>query len=76
MCDVCLGRTPSRPTGEEFDRIREKIRTLLSEKNFDEKALAAAFRGKEQLQAQEVIAYLLDEGWLEWKEGLLYWKGK
>ena len=76
MCDVCLGRTPSRPTGEEFDRIREKIRTLLSEKNLDEKALAAAFRGREQLQSREVIAYLLDEGWLEWKEGLLYWKGQ
>lgn len=76
MCDVCLGRTPSRPTGEEFDRIREKIRAKLAEKACDEKALAAAFRGREQLQAQEVIAYLLDEGWLEWKEGLLYWKGK
>ena len=70
-CDVCLEHYKTIPSGPEFDKLRDRIRDLLLSQALDEKALAGFFRGRDQARIPEVLAYLMDEGWVvEGEEGL------
>lgn len=76
MCDICLEQKPRGLPGQTFAGIRDKIKSLLLDRPMDEKSLVGTFRGAEHDPALKTLTYLLDEGWLEQKDGLLYWREK
>jgi len=76
ICDVCTGRTQSQLSPEAFEELKDRIRKLLHTQPLGEKELAGFFRGRDKTDLPEVLTYLLDEGWIESKEGKLHWSGK
>ncbi|MCB9284389.1 MAG: RecQ family ATP-dependent DNA helicase [Lewinellaceae bacterium] len=72
-CDVCREHYKSTPSGPGFDKLKDRIRELVLAQKLDEKALAGFFRGRDQARIPEVLAYLMDEGWLAESDGKLVW---
>jgi ATP-dependent DNA helicase RecQ len=72
ICDVCVAKKRARPSPNEFARLKDEIRTLLHARPLSEKELDTRMKGA----AAETLSYLLDEGWVEERQGKLYWKDK
>ena len=68
ICDVCLGRTRSEVSTDEFERYRTKIQRLLTREPLTLSQLVGSFPSKRENQVLRSLEYLLDEGFVE-KEG-------
>lgn len=75
-CDVCLGRTESGITTEEYKRYREKIKLVLHYKALPLEKILESFSTKHQEKVLKTLEYLLDEGVLEKEEERLVWVSK
>jgi len=73
VCDVCREKVKPNPGGREFAQMRDQIRALLQAEPLDEKELVDKLSGGEQGFAPMVVSYLLDEGWVELRDGRLFW---
>lgn len=76
VCDVCLGRTKSEVSTEEFERYKQKIQSLLRREKLSLKELVASFPPKRENQVLRSLEYLLDEGFVEKDGALMRWVEK
>ena len=74
QCDVCLGRTESGLTTEEYNRYREKIKLVLHYKALPLEKILESFSPKHQDKVLKTLEYLLDEGVLDKEEERVVWR--
>lgn len=73
ICDVCLGRTREEVTENEFDRYREKIKSLLLKEHLTLDQVVQSFSSVHEHKVLEVIRYLVDEGFVEKQGDRMRW---
>jgi ATP-dependent DNA helicase RecQ len=71
ICDVCLGRTKSEVSTDEYDRYKAKIQRLLQKEALTLEELVGSFAPKRENQVLRVLEHLLDEGFVDKKEDFL-----
>lgn len=76
QCDVCISRRANKELSQEdFDTIKGQLLTLLKDQPLPPSILAERLKtDKETLS--KVLEYLLDEGELEMKDGMLHEKSR
>lgn len=74
ICDVCLGRTKSGISGNDFERYKLKIKQLLVKERLSEKQLLEAFASNRHPTVLQALSYLVDEGFVVNENGVLVWK--
>lgn len=74
ICDVCLGRTKSELTAEDYERYKLKISQLLKMERLTERQLLEAFSSNRHPHVLKTLEYLLDEGIAEYEGAVLVWK--
>lgn len=71
QCDICLSHRASSPPSEEtFNNLKERILNLLKERPLSPRELTDSIDSNQEALL-EVMRYLLDEGILELKDGML-----
>lgn len=73
-CDVCLGRTKTELSTDDFERYKLKIKQLLIAEKLTEAQLLEAFSSNRQPAVIKALAYLLDEEIVERVQERLTWK--
>ena len=73
VCDVCLGRTKTSLTVDDFERYKLKIKQLLSKERLSEQQLLEAFASNRHPNVVQALGYLLDEGMISNDKGMLVW---
>jgi len=76
VCDVCLGRTKTELTKEEFLAYKEKIRRLLDQQSLPLNDLVKSFGANREHQVLRAIEFLVDEGFIEAVDGKMCWNDK
>ena len=74
-CDVCLGRTKPHIDKNEFERYKLKIKQLLEKEQIGYDDLIISFGAKRVTMIEQVVSFLLDEGWLDIENDYIIWKG-
>ncbi|MCB0517637.1 MAG: RecQ family ATP-dependent DNA helicase [Lewinellaceae bacterium] len=75
ICDVCLGRTKTELSTDDFERYKTKISQLLKAGPLGENQLLEAFATHRHAKVLHAVHFLLEEGFLLRKEDKLAWKG-
>ena len=73
VCDVCLGRTKTSLTVDDFERYKLKIKQLLMKERLSEQQLLEAFASNRHPNVVQALGYLLDEGMISNDKGMLVW---
>ncbi len=76
VCDVCLGRTKSDISTDDFERYKLKIKQLIVAEKITERQLLESFPANRQQPVIQALGYLLDEGIVTVETGILTWKDK
>lgn len=76
VCDVCLGRTKSELSTDDFERYKLKIKQLILAEPITERQLKEAFASNRQQAVAQTLAYLMDEGLIGIEQEKLTWKAK
>jgi ATP-dependent DNA helicase RecQ len=76
ICDVCLGRTKSELSTEDYERYKQKIKQLLVKERLSERQLLEAFSANRHPNVLRALGFLLDEGLVTSEKGLLRWKAE
>ncbi|MEK7257910.1 MAG: helicase-related protein [Bacteroidota bacterium] len=74
VCDVCLGRTKTELSPEDFERYKLKISSLLQRESLTERQILDAFAANRQPSVLRALEFLQDEGLVEVREEKLAWK--
>ena len=74
VCDVCLGRTKSELTANDFERYKLKISQLLKRERLNERQILEAFSSNRHPFVLKTLEFLLDEGIVNRENNLLTWK--
>ncbi len=74
ICDVCLERSKTTASPDDFERYKIKIKNLLKKENLTIEELLESFSPKHQNRILKVVEYLLDEEFLKKEDGKLIWK--
>ncbi len=75
VCDVCLGRTQSDVDEQAYERYKGKIQRLVKREKLTVEEVSTAFGPKRVAQIEQILQYLMDEGFVAIIEGLVVWKG-
>lgn len=75
VCDVCLGRTKSDMSPEDYERFKTKVKMVLKREAMTEEELLESFAPKRQGQVIRTLEFLFDEGLIDKEEEKLVWKG-
>ena len=73
ICDVCLERSKTITSSEDFERYKNKIQNLLKKEKLTVDELVESFSPKYQNRILKVIEYLLDEQMLKKEDNKLVW---
>ena len=65
VCDVCLGRTKTELTPDDYQNYKKKIETLLKNEGYTIEQIVGAFSSVRQNMVIRTIEFMLDEGLLE-----------
>lgn len=76
ICDVCLGRTKSDLSTDDFERYKMKIKQLVVAEKITERQLIESFPANRHQPVIQALGYLLDEGIVTVSTGILTWKDK
>ena len=76
VCDVCLGRTKSTLSTDDFERYKTKIKQLILDEKINERQLLEAFSVNRHPSIIQTLAFLVDEGQVVIVNGILTWSGK
>jgi ATP-dependent DNA helicase RecQ len=76
QCDVCLDKTPQQLRPEDFELIKQEIRDMLIQQPQRLMQLSVHFSGLRKQQYEYVLGYLLEEGFVSERQGLLSWQAK
>ncbi|MBI5917504.1 MAG: RecQ family ATP-dependent DNA helicase [Bacteroidetes bacterium] len=76
VCDVCLGRTKSGLSPDDFERYKLKIRQLLKSERLTDQQLLEAFSSNRQPSVLRALAFLMDEGQVVQQAEFLVWKAE
>lgn len=76
VCDVCLGRTKSELSTDDFERYKLKIKQLIVAEKITERQLLDSFPTNRQQPVIQALGYLMDEGIVNADKGFLAWKDK
>lgn len=76
VCDVCLGRTKSELSTDDFERYKLKIKQLIVAEKITERQLLESFPANRQQPVIQALGYLMDEGIVNADKGFLAWKDK
>ncbi len=74
ICDVCLGRTKAELSTEEFERLKNKIKKLLTEGPLKVEEIVDSFASRRREQVLKALEYLVDEGIVDRENDRLHWK--
>lgn len=74
ICDVCLGRTASDVDEQEYERYKLKIKRLVQKEKLTEADVHIAFGNKRMELIQEIMTFLMDEGFVEIMDDVVVWK--
>ena len=74
ICDVCLGRTKSDVDESEYERYKLKIQRLIKREKLTLAEVAVSFGNKRTELIEQVLAYLMDEGFVEIVEDVVVWQ--
>ncbi len=74
VCDVCLGRTKSDIDEEEYERYKLKIKRLVKREKLTKEEVIHSFGNKRQELIDQVLAYLIDENFIDLVEDKVVWK--
>ena len=74
QCDVCLGRTKSTLSKEEFESLQQKIKRLLKADTLRLEEVVDSFSPKRRNQVLRALEYLIDEGVIDRKDDVLVLK--
>jgi ATP-dependent DNA helicase RecQ len=74
VCDVCLGRTKSELSTDDFERYKLKISQLLKRERLNERQILEAFSSNRHPFVLKTLEFLLDEGIVGRENDLLTWK--
>ncbi|MBK9013878.1 MAG: RecQ family ATP-dependent DNA helicase [Saprospiraceae bacterium] len=74
VCDVCLGRTKSELSADDFERYKLKIKQLIIAERITERQLLEAFSANRQSNILQALSFLMDEGQVKVESGFLTWK--
>ncbi|HFA51434.1 MAG TPA: RecQ family ATP-dependent DNA helicase [Bacteroidetes bacterium] len=74
VCDVCLGRSKSQLSKDDFERYKSKIKMLLKREKLTEAELLESFSANRHANVLHALTYLLDEGFVEHEKEKLIWK--
>ncbi len=74
VCDVCLGRTKSELSADDFERYKLKIKQLIIAERITERQLLEAFSANRQANILQALSFLMDEGQVKVESGFLTWK--
>ncbi len=72
-CDVCLARKKQAIDQQDFQSFQQRIATLIQAKAQSVQTIVAAFPAEEEETVLEVIAYLVDEGFVRTEDGQFFW---
>lgn len=64
ICDVCLGRTESDISPDDYERLKNKIFYLLKREPLSEIQIIESFHPNKQEKVFTALTYLLEEGFL------------
>jgi ATP-dependent DNA helicase RecQ len=73
-CDVCLGRTQTELSPEDYERYKSKISQLLLKEKLTERQVLEAFSSNRQNLVLKTLEFMLDEGLLQRVEEKLAFK--
>ncbi|MBK8563937.1 MAG: RecQ family ATP-dependent DNA helicase [Saprospiraceae bacterium] len=76
VCDVCLGRTKSELSTDDFERYKLKVKQLIVAERITEQQLKEAFSSNRQQAVIQTLTYLMDEGLVTVERGILTWRDK
>jgi ATP-dependent DNA helicase RecQ len=62
VCDVCLGRTKSELSADDFERYKMKIKQLIQAEKITERQLLEAFSSNRHAIVLKTLSFLMDEG--------------
>jgi ATP-dependent DNA helicase RecQ len=71
ICDVCLGRTESGLSAEDFERYKLKISQLLKKEQLTDKQLLDSFAANRGPAVLKALHFMLDEGMVNRRDGKL-----
>lgn len=74
ICDVCLGRTKSDLSPDDYDRYKNKIKLVLKRESLTFEELLEAFKPSRHNQVILALEFLIDEGIIEKEDGKLIWQ--
>ncbi len=74
VCDVCLGRTKTELSPEDYQNYRKKIETLLKNDGLTTEQIVGAFSSVRQNMVLRTIEFMLDETLLIRKGGKIFLK--
>jgi len=74
ICDVCLGRTKTEFDEVEYERYKLKIQRLIKREKLTTAEVAVSFGNKRTELIEQVLVYLIDEGFVEIIEDIVTWQ--
>lgn len=74
ICDVCLGRTKADIDESEYERYKLKIQRLVKREKLTPSEVALSFGNKRTALIEQVLTYLIDEGFVEIVEDIVIWQ--
>lgn len=75
-CDICLGRKDENLSAEDYNRYKAKIEQLLRKERLTESQIADSFSSVRQPKVIAALSFLMDEGLIIKKDGVLVWVDK
>lgn len=73
-CDVCIGRTKSDVDEQAYERYKVKIQRLVKREKLSPEEVTTAFGNKRVEQIEQILQYLIDEGFVDILDGKVVWK--
>jgi len=73
-CDVCIGRTKSDVDEQAYERYKVKIQRLVKREKLSPEEVSTAFGNKRVEQVEQILQYLIDEGFVDILDGKVIWK--
>ena len=74
ICDVCLGRTKANIDESEYERYKLKIERLVKREKLTTAEVALSFGNKRIELIENVLAYLIDEGFVDIVDDVVIWR--
>ena len=73
VCDVCLGRTKSTVSTDDYERYKVKIHHLLKREDLTQAELMESFSSNRHPNVLSTLTFLMDEGIIDRKGEKLVW---